>query len=358
MPLENNVIADFKPRFDGLEKDLERYENKLIAMADSGEIVRPKGQSLATMGLLEAGRALLEDAYFAREMYDEIERYHTASGEIAFGWPDESTRAVMDRFTALGETARTKRLWRTHVAHLKGIYWQYISALKQDPEATAMRARLAEYKTLLLDIMAAYGETLSPGDERERARLDRDREDVADEVRRLPPGKVDGRKMDEALFWDIVETGLSDGAPIADRIDAITDRLALFKPATIKAFQKQLLARLAESYRSDVWALAYLLQDGCSDDAFHAFRAWLILRGRAVFAAALTDPDGFDVALHTGPTDGAAALIEAAPIAHDMRAGKPMPPPARKRLKLGGPDLDESEFATALPTIAAKTRTG
>jgi hypothetical protein len=47
---------------------------------------------------------------------------------------------------------------------------------------------------------------------------------------------------------------------------------------------------MAESYRSDLWAVAYVANGGASDDGFDYFRGWLLTRGRERFEAALRDP--------------------------------------------------------------------
>jgi len=47
----------------------------------------------------------------------------------------------------------------------------------------------------------------------------------------------------------------------------------------------------AEAYRWDLWGAAYLINGGCSDDGFIDFRDWLVARGRAVYEAAILDPD-------------------------------------------------------------------
>jgi hypothetical protein len=48
---------------------------------------------------------------------------------------------------------------------------------------------------------------------------------------------------------------------------------------------------MAASYRTDLWAAAYLINGGCSDDGFDYFRGWLITQGAEVFHRALADPD-------------------------------------------------------------------
>ncbi|MDE7244669.1 MAG: DUF4240 domain-containing protein, partial [Oscillospiraceae bacterium] len=46
---------------------------------------------------------------------------------------------------------------------------------------------------------------------------------------------------------------------------------------------------LADQY--GLWSAATILCDGCSDDGFLDFRAWLIAQGKEVYLAALKDPD-------------------------------------------------------------------
>jgi hypothetical protein len=37
------------------------------------------------------------------------------------------------------------------------------------------------------------------------------------------------------------------------------------EPAEIVSFQQHLLGRMQEAYRSDLWAVAYIVNGGCSD---------------------------------------------------------------------------------------------
>ena len=79
----------------------------------------------------------------------------------------------------------------------------------------------------------------------------------------------------------------------------------------------------------------------------------MILQGRKVFEATLVDPDGFDVRLYQSDGGGMNALRDAAPLAYDLREGKSMKPVKSPLLELKGPKLDEDEFASSLPKIAA-----
>src|SRR5262245_36540775 len=46
-----------------------------------------------------------------------------------------------------------------------------------------------------------------------------------------------------------------------------------------------------QAYRRDLWAVAFVVMGGCSNDCFMDFRTWLVLRGKRVYTAALQNPD-------------------------------------------------------------------
>jgi hypothetical protein len=93
--------------------------------------------------------------------------------------------------------------------------------------------------------------------------------------------------MDLDHFWALLEPGKDDENPE----ESLWDRLQALSPAEIVAFQEHFDRLHAAAYRWDLWGAAYLLEGGCSDDGFTDFRYALIAKGRAVYEAALANPD-------------------------------------------------------------------
>lgn len=93
-------------------------------------------------------------------------------------------------------------------------------------------------------------------------------------------------------FWTVVDRAAvgADGEPqlIAERITA---DLAARPVAEIVGFDRHRHRVLAASYQVDLWAAAYLINGGASDDGFEYFRCWLMTRGRSAFARAVQEPD-------------------------------------------------------------------
>ena len=92
-------------------------------------------------------------------------------------------------------------------------------------------------------------------------------------------------------FWSLIAITRDRSRNPLEQTDQLRKRLRDLSREEILGFDYWLQDALRRSYRADWWATAYVALGGCSDDAFEAFRGWVISRGRAIFEAALEDPD-------------------------------------------------------------------
>lgn len=98
--------------------------------------------------------------------------------------------------------------------------------------------------------------------------------------------------MDADGFWQLIESAREHSGDDTEAVALrAADLLAAMPPEEIIAAQQLLWDQLAASYAAPLWAAAYVINGGCSDDMFDYFRGWLVLQGRDVFAQALADPD-------------------------------------------------------------------
>lgn len=98
--------------------------------------------------------------------------------------------------------------------------------------------------------------------------------------------------MDEAKFWRLVEAAQGEMTPeLSNQADILQAKLEGLPPDEIVEFARIQRRLLNEAYRWDLWAAAYIIEGGCSDDGFEYFRAGLIGFGREVFYAAVRDPN-------------------------------------------------------------------
>lgn len=363
-------LSGYEPKYDSLGRDCERVDDLIVKLSDAGKIDVADGQSLYSEYCVDCHR-WLEAKYFEKRLFDEIENYHTASGEQPIVWPSQGQMQAAERFVELDEKVRARRLWRNHLSLIKDTYWHLVSyrnrgfkPLKVGGESKSEQRRqydeyvsqLPDKKALLLEVLEGARKFFvrAEASEAEIMRLERDIAAVDAEQRARPSGKPDPRDMSEDLFWEIVEGDRS--APIGERIERLCDRLARFRPKAIKDFNTMLRTKWNDAYRTEIWALAYLLRGGCSDDAFMDFRGWLIMQGRQIFERTLLDPDGFDVGQFSNGSTGSISILDAPAAAYELRAGKSMPREDLKPAELKEPDYSEDDFTILLPRVAAETR--
>lgn len=87
----------------------------------------------------------------------------------------------------------------------------------------------------------------------------------------------------EQQFWDIIERS-NKGKNLVDILMPLTKQEIIGYVYWWNHFN-------IISYRQDLWAVAYVVLGGCSDDGFDYFRFWLVARGKDVYYAALENAD-------------------------------------------------------------------
>ncbi len=152
----------------------------------------------------------------------------------------------------------------------------------------------------------------------------------------------------EESFWSVVDRSreLAQQARPAgdpDELEALQARHAQqlleaeLSPGEIMGFAAWLDAFMRQSDRLDLWAAAYLVNGGCSDDRFFMFRAWVVSQGKEFYQRAMADPTQ---ALAWLPAEDSPSipsgelLLSAAPQAYEQRTGRPFP-----YLRLGDEDV-------------------
>lgn len=98
--------------------------------------------------------------------------------------------------------------------------------------------------------------------------------------------------MDTDSFWTLLEDSRRHGSGDGDRDAWLRQALARLPAEEIVGFQACLDHVTDEAFTWNLWAAADRIFGGwCSDSAFRAFQHWMMGLGRAVFEAAVHDPD-------------------------------------------------------------------
>ena len=164
-------------------------------------------------------------------------------------------------------------------------------------------------------------------------------------------------------FWAVIDRATADrpGSPgeVAKRAVA---ELASRDPEEIVAWGRHLDKVMAASGKEDLWAAAYLINGGCSDDGFDHFRGWLIATGREVLARAVREPDSLAelpavrAAALNGAVFEAEEVLSVADDAYLQATGAELPDSDVPVTKPDPAQLwdfdDEEEMARRLPRLA------
>ena len=95
--------------------------------------------------------------------------------------------------------------------------------------------------------------------------------------------------MSDENFWAIIAETKSDNQDTQSR--QLKTRLTQLSKNELIDFESTYRKKLRKAYTWDLWAGAYIINGGCSDDGFDYFRDWLISRGQKTYQSALKNPE-------------------------------------------------------------------
>jgi hypothetical protein len=170
--------------------------------------------------------------------------------------------------------------------------------------------------------------------------------------------------MLEETFWELVDEARDDASNDDERfLEVLEKGLMALPPNAIEGFRECLDDVLARAYRWDLWAAAYIINGGASDDGFQYFRAWLISRGRGVFEQALADPAGLEMFVPNDPEWLAEfeEMLYLPVYVLEQKTGEevPLPEPLETTEEIVAPKgepWDESTVETLFPGLARQAK--
>ncbi len=169
--------------------------------------------------------------------------------------------------------------------------------------------------------------------------------------------------MDTATFWRLIEAAKAASGDDCERqAQRVEQHLVTLSPEEIQSFDRILWEQMRVSYDNDLWAAAYIINGGCSDDGFDYFRGWLIAQGEAVFHNALQNPDTLSdyVTPEGADSDGyeCGDMLGVAWHAYKDCTSQEMPRGEPMHLTLTGESWEEDElpekYARRFPKLWAK----
>ena len=162
--------------------------------------------------------------------------------------------------------------------------------------------------------------------------------------------------MDITRFWELIEKSRKGAEECEEHAEALTSLLSKLKLTQIVEFQKHFTRCLDDAYRWDLWAVAYIIHGGCSDDSFEYFRCWLIGQGRKYYEAALASPEKAADNVEPGDYAECEDLLYAAASAYETVSGhdEMASPTGDRPSEPAGEKWDEDDVGKLYPKLAKK----
>lgn len=168
--------------------------------------------------------------------------------------------------------------------------------------------------------------------------------------------------MDNKTFWQTIEESkrLSEG-DVDAQLEIIRKRLEGLSADEIIAFDRIFTEHYFNSYRWNLWAAAYIINGGCSDDGFDYFRAGLILQGKKIFNDALENPESLadvlniedgDLSFESDWASGVEEMIYLPSEIYEAKTGKEMPHHDIGPLNVQGEPWEEEDVDKLFPKLA------
>ncbi|MFN0168362.1 MAG: DUF4240 domain-containing protein [Bryobacteraceae bacterium] len=167
---------------------------------------------------------------------------------------------------------------------------------------------------------------------------------------------------DKAQFWNLIDTSRAsaDGDPW-DQIEVLRHNLSPLEPDELVAFDHRFWEYHERAFTWELWGAAFIIGNGCGDDGFIDFRAWLISRGEQAFEAALADPETLVNVIKSPDGDCQIEGIQyVARAVWEGKTGKGLDDfpelPFQRRSEPSGTEFQEDEAPQRYPNLARVLR--
>ncbi len=98
-------------------------------------------------------------------------------------------------------------------------------------------------------------------------------------------------RMNEQVLWTLIDYSRRTGKNIHEQGKILITVLSKYSTKHILKFENIYWEFMQKTNDADLWAAAYVLNDGCDETEFLHFRNWLILQGQTTFKKVLSDPE-------------------------------------------------------------------
>lgn len=163
--------------------------------------------------------------------------------------------------------------------------------------------------------------------------------------------------MYKAQFWQLIEASQNKKGNCDKQAAKLGKLLDKLSAEEVLAFDNIFTRLMVDSYRWDLWAVAYILNSGCYDDCFEYFRCWMIAQGQSYFETAMQNPERAGDSAPSKPPVECEAIWYVAGEVYESKTGVPIHEvvdEANYPAKPLGSEWSEDELETLFPALCEK----
>ncbi|TQI71098.1 uncharacterized protein DUF4240 [Gramella sp. Hel_I_59] len=165
------------------------------------------------------------------------------------------------------------------------------------------------------------------------------------------------RLMDENQFWKIIEKTKFDGNGNYEKQQTeLNKNLSKLTAIKILEFDNKFRTLRGQAYKCELWAGAYIMNGGCSDDCFSDFRDWLIGQGKEVYGDAIRDVETLVELEYDMDSDDWEGLSYVPRAVYEKKTRNEMPEGIQENFEITGEEWeeDDAELSSKFPKLYAK----
>lgn len=164
--------------------------------------------------------------------------------------------------------------------------------------------------------------------------------------------------MDENQFWKIIQTTKTNSSGNYEKQQSeLNKELSKLTAIEILEFDNKFRTLRGQAYTWELWAGAYIMNGGCSDDCFSDFRGWLIGQGKEAYENAMLDTEMLVELKHDIDNDDWEGLSYVPRTVYEKKTGgNEMPYGIKENFDITGEEWeeDDAELKAKFPKLHAK----
>lgn len=317
---------------------------------EAGELYRVRSKNNSANIDIDKIHEETRDIWIKNKRYSEL---------IAFIHENWDSGQWDEFFEPLENHLIQNKLEREFIKFWKGLIrirvndlWDYLKYYKESGNCYQnWTERISNQHKLIIDGIERFKKGLTIfNNETEISKLNSILDNVNSLERPKPKKTTDKRKIDEELFWQLIELNRTKSEDKIDFIENLSNQLEEFKPTEIIRFERTFLTKCQELNRLEIWALAYIVRRGCGDDAFDYFKAWVISKGKKAFED-IKILNISELKQHFDEDPQLEEMYSLAENVYENKTGEIMSPLIVKKQKLSGQEWNEENLEKEFPEI-------